>query len=171
MASTHTPRRIVCLQPSATVILAAVGELDRVVACTKYCVDVVPEVARSSRAILADSWTAEHGRDRGRAPGTRDRCRSLPGEGGQRDSEIGRTISGTGSQDSGRHLHRHCHHRGRGWREPARRGSHRRHAGPHRGGSRTDQPFASAARILRGVGQAADRVATLGRRVGGSCGW
>lgn len=52
------PRRIVCLQPSATVILAAVGEIDRVVACTKYCRDVVPEVANSSRTILEDSWTA-----------------------------------------------------------------------------------------------------------------
>jgi len=46
------------LQPSATVILAAVGALDRVVACTRYCADVVPEVASSSRMILADSWTA-----------------------------------------------------------------------------------------------------------------
>ena len=46
------------MQPSATVILAALGELGRVVACTKYCRDVVPEVADSSRAILADSWTA-----------------------------------------------------------------------------------------------------------------
>lgn len=58
MASPHSPRRIVCLQPSATVILAAVGELERVVACTKYCADVVPEIVQSSRAILADSWTA-----------------------------------------------------------------------------------------------------------------
>src|SRR5579863_10142648 len=59
MSSPHTPRRIACLQPSATVILAAIGELDRVVACTKYCADVVPEVATSSRTILADSWTAD----------------------------------------------------------------------------------------------------------------
>jgi len=58
MASAHTPRRIVCLQPSATVILAAIGELDRVVACTKYCADVVPELAHTPRMILADSWTA-----------------------------------------------------------------------------------------------------------------
>lgn len=58
MASSHTPRRIACLQPSATVILAAIGELDRVVACTKYCADVVPDVAATPRIILADSWTA-----------------------------------------------------------------------------------------------------------------
>jgi iron complex transport system substrate-binding protein len=58
MPSSHSPQRIVSLQPSATVILAAVGELDRVVACTKYCADVVPEIAHSSRLILADSWTA-----------------------------------------------------------------------------------------------------------------
>jgi iron complex transport system substrate-binding protein len=59
MPSSHTPRRIVSLQPSATVILAAVGELDRVVACTKYCADVVPELALRHRIILADSWTAD----------------------------------------------------------------------------------------------------------------
>src|SRR5579864_535823 len=59
MTSTHTPRRIACLQPSATVILAAIGELDRVVACTPYCADVVPQVNDGSRTILADSWTAD----------------------------------------------------------------------------------------------------------------
>jgi iron complex transport system substrate-binding protein len=58
MPSSHTPRRIASLQPSATVILNAIGELDRVVACTKYCVDVVPEITLKSRIILADSWTA-----------------------------------------------------------------------------------------------------------------
>jgi iron complex transport system substrate-binding protein len=58
MPSSHTPRRIVSLQPSATVILAAVGELNRVVACTKYCADVVPEITLRPRIILADSWTA-----------------------------------------------------------------------------------------------------------------
>lgn len=55
----HSPQRIACLQPSATVILDSIGELDRVIACTRYCVDVVPEVAKGSRTILHDSWTAE----------------------------------------------------------------------------------------------------------------
>ena len=59
MPKNYTARRIACLQPSATVILDAIGELDRVVACTKYCVDVVPAVADGSRTILADSWTAD----------------------------------------------------------------------------------------------------------------
>lgn len=75
MPDAHYPRRIACLQPSATVILASVGELERVVACTKYCVDVVPELrpeltpelrpvsrneTRSShRLIVADSWTSK----------------------------------------------------------------------------------------------------------------
>ncbi len=58
MSSIHTPRRIASLQPSATVILAAVGELSRVIACTKYCADVVPEITAQPRTILADSWTA-----------------------------------------------------------------------------------------------------------------
>lgn len=59
MPYSHTPRRIACLQPSATVILDAIGELGRVVACTRYCADVVQEVADGSRVILADSWTAD----------------------------------------------------------------------------------------------------------------
>ena len=55
----HTPHRIACLQPSATVILDAIGELGRVVACTRYCADVVPAVADGSRVLLPDSWTAD----------------------------------------------------------------------------------------------------------------
>lgn len=56
--SLHSPRRIACLQPSATVILEAIGELDRVVACTRYCADVVPGARDGSRLILSDSWSA-----------------------------------------------------------------------------------------------------------------
>jgi iron complex transport system substrate-binding protein len=75
MIDSRTPRRIACLQPSATVILASVGDLDRVVACTKYCADVVPEVRigvrdelrnelrddvrGGGRLIIADSWSAK----------------------------------------------------------------------------------------------------------------
>jgi iron complex transport system substrate-binding protein len=53
-----SPRRIASLQPSATVILAAIGELGRVVACTKYCADVVPEIISQQCVVLSDSWTA-----------------------------------------------------------------------------------------------------------------
>jgi iron complex transport system substrate-binding protein len=59
MSPDYTSRRVVCLQPSATVILAALGCLDRVVACTKYCADVCPEVKSRGRSIIADSWTAQ----------------------------------------------------------------------------------------------------------------
>jgi hypothetical protein len=60
MSSDHT-QRSVSLQPRATVILAAIGRLDRIVACTKYCADVCPQVAQSGRSIIADSWTAQSG--------------------------------------------------------------------------------------------------------------
>ena len=56
--SDYVPRRIVSLQPSATVILRDLGRLESVVACTKYCVEVCPEV-RGKMAIVADSWTAQ----------------------------------------------------------------------------------------------------------------
>ena len=58
MPPDYTPQRIVSLQPSATVILAAVGKLDRIVACTKYCADVCPEISNYAATIVADSWTA-----------------------------------------------------------------------------------------------------------------
>jgi iron complex transport system substrate-binding protein len=60
MPPDYTPRRIVSLQPSATVILSAIGELGRVAACTKYCADVCPELnSGKARMIVADSWTAQ----------------------------------------------------------------------------------------------------------------
>jgi iron complex transport system substrate-binding protein len=61
MSPDHTPQRIVSLQPSATVILAAIGKLDRIVACTKYCADVCPEMVHSGQVVVADSWTAQSG--------------------------------------------------------------------------------------------------------------
>jgi iron complex transport system substrate-binding protein len=59
MSQSHAPSRIACLQPSVTVILNSIGQLDRVIACTKYCADVVPEIADRPRTILSDSWTAD----------------------------------------------------------------------------------------------------------------
>jgi iron complex transport system substrate-binding protein len=53
-----TPARVVSLQPSATVTLARLGLLDRVVACTRYCKDVCPEFAFLEVTIVEDSWTA-----------------------------------------------------------------------------------------------------------------
>ncbi len=54
----HLPSRIVSLQPSVTVALDRLGALQRLVACTKYCADVCPQVADGHRAIVADSWSA-----------------------------------------------------------------------------------------------------------------
>lgn len=54
----YSPCRIASLQPSATVVLAELGRLNRLVACTKYCRDVVPQVTAQPCLILADSWTA-----------------------------------------------------------------------------------------------------------------
>jgi iron complex transport system substrate-binding protein len=50
---------VVSLQPSATVTLARLGLLERVVACTRYCKDVCPELAFREVTIVADSWTAQ----------------------------------------------------------------------------------------------------------------
>lgn len=55
----YIPRRVVSLQPSATVTLRDLGRLDSLVACTKYCLEVCPELASSERKIIADSWTSE----------------------------------------------------------------------------------------------------------------
>ena len=54
-----TPRRVVSLQPSITSILERIGALDRLVACTKYCVEVCPEAKKLEISIIEDSWTAD----------------------------------------------------------------------------------------------------------------
>ncbi len=59
MSDSRAARRIACLQPSATVILTSVGALECVVACTKYCAEVVPELDTSKLLVIADSWTAK----------------------------------------------------------------------------------------------------------------
>src|SRR5215469_7784545 len=59
MPSDKVPRRIVSLQPSATVTLRELGKLDLLVAYTKYCADLCPEVRKRGIAIVADSWTAQ----------------------------------------------------------------------------------------------------------------
>src|SRR5579872_6242066 len=59
MTRDFTAKRVVSLQPSATVILRAIGCLDQLVACTKWCADVCPELARMNCAVISDSWTAQ----------------------------------------------------------------------------------------------------------------
>jgi iron complex transport system substrate-binding protein len=58
-AAGFLPRRIVSLQPSATVILHAVGELDRLVACTRYCLEACPQASVLHPLLVSDSWTAQ----------------------------------------------------------------------------------------------------------------
>jgi iron complex transport system substrate-binding protein len=55
----HLPQRVVSLQPSVTSTLDRLGVLDRVVACTKYCVDVCPSLGDDKKLLVADSWTAK----------------------------------------------------------------------------------------------------------------
>jgi iron complex transport system substrate-binding protein len=65
MPETRLPRRVVSLQPSITVTLRDLGLLERLVACTRYCLDVVPELRNDASAgkpcatIIHDSWTAK----------------------------------------------------------------------------------------------------------------
>jgi iron complex transport system substrate-binding protein len=53
------PQRVVSLQPSVTSTIEHMGLIDRVVACTKYCVDVCPSLKANDKIIVADSWTAK----------------------------------------------------------------------------------------------------------------
>ncbi len=75
--SDFSPHRVVSLQPSATDMLARLGVLDRVVACTRHCLLVCPElekkptqakeawvrhpalVEQAERLTIADSWSAQ----------------------------------------------------------------------------------------------------------------
>jgi iron complex transport system substrate-binding protein len=59
MPDSFLPRRVVSLQPSITVTMRDLGLLDRLAACTKYCLDVCPELSQTSCMIVQDSWTAK----------------------------------------------------------------------------------------------------------------
>lgn len=59
MPESYLPQRVVSLQPSITVTMRDLGLLDRLAACTKYCLDVCPEIAQRPVAIVQDSWTAK----------------------------------------------------------------------------------------------------------------
>ena len=52
-------QRVVSLQPSVTVTLRDLGLLERLVACTRYCAEVCPELRDSSRLVVSDSWSAQ----------------------------------------------------------------------------------------------------------------
>ena len=59
MPENRLPRRIASLQPSITVTLRDLGLLERLVACTKYCADVCPQVRQAGCQIVEDSWSAK----------------------------------------------------------------------------------------------------------------
>ena len=50
--------RIASLQPSITLTIAALNRLERLCACTKYCLEAIPELKKMKLSILHDSWTA-----------------------------------------------------------------------------------------------------------------
>ena len=104
----HSVRRIASLQPSVTVILDAIGELGRVVACTKYCADVVSEIAQRAPTILSDSWTADAAQIIATNPDLVIAAVPYQEKAVVGDSEGGSAVSRLGSEESGGYLRRHC---------------------------------------------------------------
>src|ERR1700736_5560398 len=49
--------RIASLQPSIPLTLQSLGRLDTLCACTKYCIEALPELSSRSLPILHDSWS------------------------------------------------------------------------------------------------------------------
>jgi iron complex transport system substrate-binding protein len=50
--------RIVALQPSVSVTLAALGRAENLVAVTRWCLEQAPELATRNLPVLPDSWSA-----------------------------------------------------------------------------------------------------------------
>jgi iron complex transport system substrate-binding protein len=50
--------RIASLQPSITLTLGRLGKLDTLVACTRYCLEALPELGNRPIKIIADSWSS-----------------------------------------------------------------------------------------------------------------
>ncbi len=49
--------RIASLQPSVAMTLASLGRLDTICACTRYCLQALPELRARSLPVLPDSWS------------------------------------------------------------------------------------------------------------------
>jgi iron complex transport system substrate-binding protein len=49
--------KIVSLQPSVSIILERFGRLDTLVACTRYCLDAVPQLRERQLTVVHDSWS------------------------------------------------------------------------------------------------------------------
>jgi iron complex transport system substrate-binding protein len=56
--STAPALRIASLQPSITLTLERLGKLDTLVACTRYCLEALPELRNRPVKIIADSWSS-----------------------------------------------------------------------------------------------------------------
>lgn len=52
-------QRVVSLQPSITVTLRDLGLLHHLAACTKYCLDICPELKDAGVPAVEDSWSAD----------------------------------------------------------------------------------------------------------------
>jgi iron complex transport system substrate-binding protein len=50
--------RIASLQPSITLTLQRLGRLHDLVACTRYCIEALPELGHRNLKIIADSWSS-----------------------------------------------------------------------------------------------------------------
>jgi iron complex transport system substrate-binding protein len=50
--------RIAALQPSISITLARLGALDHLVACTRWCLDALPELRSRSLHVISDSWSS-----------------------------------------------------------------------------------------------------------------
>ena len=59
IGSAAVPLRIASLQPSITLTLERLGKLDTLVACTRYCIEALPELATRNLTIIADSWSTK----------------------------------------------------------------------------------------------------------------
>ena len=54
----ETKFRIASLQPSISLILKELGCLAQLVACTRYCVEAIPELSHLPVQVIHDSWSA-----------------------------------------------------------------------------------------------------------------
>ncbi len=58
-ANLPTPSlRIAALQPSISLVLAHLGALETLVACTKYCIEAVPALRSMPVRVIHDSWSS-----------------------------------------------------------------------------------------------------------------
>ena len=174
--------RIASLQPSVSLTLVRPRPPRLLCACTRFCLEALPELAARNLPVLHDSWSFGRSPARSQKPPTQaaltlaprppHRLRPLPHRNPRRHPPLRLPRPRPRPAHPRRRLRRHPPRRLRQPRHRRGRHPHRQHGSHHsKVSAPTPPPPPPAPRLLRRMGQAPHPLPALGRRARRSRQW